>query len=145
MNQQFGKQAFDQAAKFLKDGTIQAIVDKRLAASKDFYEKTAALATEGVKAVTEITDTAWGSTKILNEKVAQNVSQNFEAAFTAARDIATAKSLPEMARLQSEYFQKLAAQTTEQTKELVDLSAQATQRVFETMQAAATKPFKPVL
>jgi len=145
MNQQFGKQAFDQAEKFLMDGNVQAMAEKSVATCKDFYDKTTALATEGAKAFTEITDTAWGSTKMLNEKVVQNVTQNLEAAFAAARDIAAAKSLPEMVRLQSEYFQKLTAQATEQTKEFVDLSARATQHVFEKMQAAAAKPFKPVL
>jgi phasin family protein len=145
MYQHFGKQPFDQYNTFLKDGSVQAFVDKSLIASKDFYDKTTALATQGAKTLAEITETAWGSTKMLNEKVAQNVSQNFEAAFTAAHDIATAKSLPEMARLQSEYFQKLAAQATEQTKEFVDLSARATQHVCEKVRAAAIKPFKPAL
>jgi hypothetical protein len=139
MYQHFGKQPFHQSNTFLKDGSVQAFVES-LTASKDFYDKTTALATQGAKTLAEITETAWGSTKMLNEKVAQNVSQNFEAAFTAAHDIATAKSLPEMARLQSEYFQKLAAQATEQTKEFVDLSARATQHVCEKVRAAAIKP-----
>jgi hypothetical protein len=142
MSQQFGQQAFDQAAKFLKDGNAQAIAEKGLAASKDLYDKTAALATQGAKAFTEITDTAWGSTKMLNEKVVENVTRNIETAFKAAGEIAAAKSLPEMARLQHEYLQKVAAQATEQTKEFVDLSTRATQHVFERVQAAASKPFK---
>jgi phasin family protein len=145
MSQQFGQQAFDQAAKFMKNGNAQAFAEKSIAASKDLYDKTAAIATESSKAFTEITDTAWGSTKMLNEKVVENVTHNIEAAFAAVREIAAAKSLPEMARLQSEHFQKLAAQATEQTKEFVDLSTRATQHVFERVQAAASKPFKPAL
>ena len=62
---------------------------------------------------TEITDTAWGSSKMLNEKVMQNVTTNFETAFEAAHKIATAKSLPEIMKLQSEYFQTFVAQVTE--------------------------------
>ena len=38
---------------------------------------------------------------------------NAEAAFIAAQAIATAKSLPEIAKLQSEYVQRFAAKATE--------------------------------
>ena len=145
MSQQFAKQAFDQAEKFMKDGNVQAIAERGLAVSKGVYDKIAAVATDRANIVTEITDTAWGNTKMLNEKVMQNMTQNFDIAFAAARNIAAAKSLPEMAKLQSEYFQMLSAQATEQTKELADLSVRATQQVFEKVHAAATKPFKPVL
>ena len=60
--------------------------------------------------MTEIADTAWGSTKMLNEKIVQNMTTNAEAVFSAAQAMATAKSLPELAKLQSEFVQKLAAQ-----------------------------------
>jgi phasin family protein len=80
---------------------------------------------------------------MLNDKIAQNLAANAEAAFTAAQAIATAKSLPEIAKLQSEYVQKVAAKAAEQTKEFFDLSARATQHLFEKAQAAATKSFKP--
>ena len=82
---------------------------------------------------------------MLNQKVVHNVTTNFEAAFEAAQKIATAKSLPEIMKLQSEYLQKFAAQATEQTKEFIDLSTRATQHVFENAQAATTKSFKSTL
>ena len=93
--------------------------------------------------MTEIADTAWGSTKLLNEKIVQNLTANTEAAFSAAQAMATAKSLPEIAKLQSEFVQRLAAQASEQTKEFFDLSTRATQHLFEKAQAAAAKSFKP--
>jgi phasin family protein len=148
MNQQFGKQAFGQAEKFFNGARIpenaQAIAQRGVAASQEFYEKTAAAAQDGAKTLTEITDTAWGSTKMLNEKVLQNLTANFEATFTAAHAIATAKSLPEIMKLQSDFVRKLTAQTTEQTKEFFDLSTRATQHVWEKAQAAASKSFKPI-
>ena len=43
MNQQFGKQVFDQADKLFKDllvpGNLQVLAEQGVAASKDFYEK----------------------------------------------------------------------------------------------------------
>ena len=121
---------------------VQAIAQQGVAASQEFYEKTAAAAQDTAKTLTEITDTAWGSTKMLNEKLVQSLTANFEATFTAAHAIATAKSLPEIVKLQSDFLQKLSAQATEQTKEFFDLSARATQHVLEKAQAAASKSFK---
>lgn len=147
VNQQFSKEAFDQAEKLFRDArvpeNVQAIAQQGVAASKDLFAKTAAAAQDGAKVMTEIADTAWGSTKLLNEKIAQNVSANAEAAFSAAHAMAMAKSLPEIARLQSEFVQKFAAQASEQTKEFFDLSTRATQHLLEKAQAAAAKSFKP--
>jgi hypothetical protein len=146
VNQQFGKQAFDQAEKLFKDARVpenlQAFAQQGVAASKEFYAKTAGAAQDGAKVMTEIADTAWGSTKMLNDKIAQNLTANVEAAFAAMQAMATAKSLPEIAKLQSEFSQRFAARAAEQTKEFFDLSTRATQHLFEKAQAAAAKPFK---
>jgi phasin family protein len=149
MHQDFGKQAFEQAEKLFKDArvpaNVQALAQQSVAASQEMYAKTAAAAQDGVKILTEIADTAWGSTKMLTEKAVQNTTANFEATFATAQKMASAKSLPEIAKLQSDYLQKIAAQVTEQTKEFVDLSTRATQHVVEKVQAATTKSFKPTL
>ena len=147
MNQEFGNQALDQIEKLFKGArvpeNVQALAQQGVTASKDFYSKTAEAVRDGATVMTEIADTAWGSTKMLNDKIAQNLAANAEAAFSAAQAIAAAKSLPEIAKLQSEYVQKFAAKAAEQTKEFFDLSARATQHVFEKAQAAATRSFKP--
>ena len=110
----------------------------------EFYTKSAATAQESAKVLTEVAETAWGSTKMLNEKLAQNLTANVEASFAAAHAIAKAQSLPEALKLHAEFFQKLATQTTEQTKEFFDLSTRATQHVFEQVQAGTAKAMKPV-
>jgi phasin family protein len=146
VNQEFGKQTLDQAEMLFKDArvpeNVQAIAQQGVAASKEFYSKAAVSAQDGVRAMNEITDTAWGSAKMLNEKIVQNLTANAEVTFSAAQAIATAKSLPEIAKLQSEFVQKFAAQATEQTKEFFDLSTRATQHLLEKAQSAATKSFK---
>ena len=147
VNQELGNQAFDQIEKLFKSArvpeNVQALAQQGVTAFKDFCSKTAEAVRDGATVMTEIADTAWGNTKMLNEKIAQNLAANAEATFSAAQAIATAKSLPEIAKLQSEYVQKFAAKAAEQTKEFFDLSARATQHVFEKAQAAATKSFKP--
>ena len=148
MTRQLGNQAFSQAEQFLKDvrlpENVQAIAQQGVAKTHEFYTKSAATAQESAKVLTEVAETAWGSTKMLNEKLVQNFTANIEASFVVAHAIAKAQSLPEALKLQTEFFQKLAAQTTEQTKEFFDLSTRATQHVFEQVQAGATKAMKSV-
>jgi len=145
VNQQFTNQADKLFMDYLMAGNFQAFAEQSVAATKELYAKTATAAQDGTKALTEIADTAWGSTKMLNEKAAQNLqnlTSNFEVTFAAAHAIAAAKSLPEIAKLQSDFLQKFTAQATEQTKEFVDLSTRASQHVFERVQAATAKSFK---
>lgn len=148
MTRQLGNQAFSQAEQFLKDvrlpENVQAIAQQGVAKTHEFYTKGAATAQESARVLTEVAETAWGSTKMLNEKLVQNFTANIEASFVVAHAIAKAQSLPEALKLQTEFFQKLAAQTTEQTKEFFDLSTRATQHVFEQVQAGATKAMKSV-
>ena len=138
MTQQFGKHVFDQAGKLLKDAVVQknfqALSENAVAASKGFYDQVTAAGLEQTKVLTDIADTAWDSTKMLNEKVAQNVISNIEAIFAGAQLMAGAKSLPEIAKLQREFVQKFAAQSMQQTTELFDLSTRASQHVLEKVQ-----------
>jgi phasin family protein len=149
MTHPLGTQAFRQAEQFLKDArlpeNVQAIAQQGVAKTHEFYAKSAATAHESAKVLTEVAETAWGSTKMLNEKLAQNFTANIEASFAAAHAIAKAQTLPEAVKLHTEFFQKLAAQASEQTKEFFDLSARATQHVLEQVQAAAAKAMKPAV
>jgi hypothetical protein len=91
----------------------------------------------------EVAETTWGSAKLLNDKIIQNMTANTEAAFSAAEAIAQARSLPEAAQLQSDFMQLLLTSTGEQLKEFVDLSARVAQHVLETVQEAASRSLKP--
>ncbi len=145
MTQQFGKHVFDQASKLFKDAVVQknfqALSENAVAASKGFCDQATAAGLEQTKVLTDIADTAWGSTKLLNEKVAEHVITNIEATFAAAQLMAGARSLPEIAKLQREFVQKLSAQSMLQTTELFDLSTRASQRVLENVRALNAKNF----
>ena len=141
MTQQFGKHVFDQAGKLFKDAVVQknfqALSENAVAASKGFYDQVTAAGLEQTKVLTDIADTAWDSTKMLNEKVAQNVISSIEAIFAGVQLMAGAKSLPEIAKLQREFVQKFAAQSMQQTTELFDLSTRASQHVLERSRTTA--------
>jgi hypothetical protein len=145
MTQQFGKDVFDQASKLFKDAVVQknlqALSENAVAASKGFCDQATAAGLEQTKVLTDIADTAWGSTKMLNEKVAENVISNIEATFAAAQLMAGAKSLPEIAKLQREFVQKFATKSMQQTTELFALSTRASQHVLEKVQALKAKNF----
>ena len=142
MNKPSGKETFAHAEQFF--ASSQPIAEHAVASSKEFCEKTAAIAQESAKTVSEIVDAAWANTKILNEKALQNMTVNLNAALAVAQEVAGAKSIYDIGRIQAEYVQKSAGHATEQAREFFDLSRQATQRVLETVQAAAAKSFKPI-
>jgi hypothetical protein len=117
----------------------QAIAQEGVVRSWELYRKSAAATQAGARLLAEVAETAWGSAKLLNDKVAQNVASNTEAAFDAAEAVAKASSLHEIVTLQGDFLRLLLAQTSEQTKEFVDLSIRATQHVLETMQGASVR------
>jgi hypothetical protein len=146
MNQHAAQQMFGQAEKLFKDARVpeqvQAMAQEGVAKSRELYAKSSAAAQEGAKLLTEVAETAWSSTKVLNDKILQNVAANTEAMFDAAQAMARASSLPEVAKVQRDYLQQVAATTSVQAKEFYDLSTRATQHLVETVQAAAGKSMK---
>jgi len=146
MNQHAAQQMFGQAEKLFKDARVpeqvQAMAQEGVAKSRELYAKSSAADQEGAKLLTEVAETAWSSTKVLNDKFLQNVVANTEAMFDAAQAMARAGSLPEVAKLQGDYLQKVVATTSVQAKEFYDLSTRATQHLVETVQAAAGKSIK---
>lgn len=146
MNQHAAQQMFGQAEKLFKDARVpeqvQAMAQEGVAKSRELYVKSTAAAQESAKLLTEVAETAWSSTKVLNDKLVQNVTANTTAMFDAAQAMAKAGSLPEVAKLQGEYMQQMFATTSAQAKEFYDLSTRATQHLVETVQAAAGKSMK---
>ena len=79
--------------------------------------------------------------KTIGEKVLLNTEANTKAAFDAAQAISRAKTLPEMANLQSSYLQKQAADAVVQTQGYFELSMKVAQQTIEAMNSAAAKAF----
>jgi len=146
MNQHAAQQMFGQAEKLFKDARVpeqvQAMAQEGVAKSRELYVKGAAAAQESAKLMTEVAETAWSSTKVLNDKIVQNLTANTAALFDAAQAMAKAGSLPEVAKLQGEYLQQMVATSSAQAKEFYDLSTRATHHMVETVQAAAGKSMK---
>jgi hypothetical protein len=119
--------------------SAQAMAQESVARSREIYRKSAAAAQGSARLFAEVAETAWGSAKLLHDKVVQNVTSNTEATFSAAEAVAKARSLHEMVMLEADFLQLLLATTSEQTREFLDLSTRATEHVLETMQDAADR------
>jgi hypothetical protein len=146
MNEHVAKEGLSQAEKFFKTACVpepvQSVMQDSVGKSREFYSNAATATRDGAKVLTELADTAWSNTKMLNDKIIQNATANAEAAFDAALAVARAKSFSEAAKIQSEFVQQLTAKAVAQSKELFDLSSRSTQHVIETAQAAASKSLK---
>ena len=144
-NEQFTRQA-QEMFNVAKDARIpenfQAFAEESVNRSRQFYLKLNATAQENVNALEEFMLASHAGAKAVGEKVMSNAAVNTESAFDAAQAIARAKTLPEAARLQADYFQQQAAVATQQTKELFELSSKVAKQTFESINKAATKSFE---
>lgn len=142
MNNDFARQAQDMlsAAKEARiPENVQAFAEESVAKSREAYTKMSTVAKDGVKVLEEVMLATHAGAKAIGEKVLHNTAVNTEAAFDAAQAIARAKTLPEAARLQANYFQQQFAAAGEQTKELFELSTKVAKQTFESINTAATK------
>jgi len=147
MNEPVAMEEVSQAENFFKTACVpepvQSVMQDSVGKSRQFYSKVATATGDGAKVLTELADTAWSNTKMLNDKIIQNATATAEAAFDAALAVAKAKSFSEAAKIQSKFVQQLTAKAVAQSKELFDLSSRSTQHMIETAQAAASKSLKP--
>ena len=145
INEQFTRQA-QEMFNVAKDARIpenfQAMAEESVNRSRDFYQKLNATAQENVSALEEFMLASHAGAKAVGEKMMHNAAANTESAFDAAQAIARAKTLPEAARLQADFFQQQAAVATQQTKDLFELSSKVAKQTFETINKAATKSFE---
>jgi hypothetical protein len=117
----------------------QALAQESFARARELYRRSAAVSQGGARLWADVAETAWGSAKLLNDKVIQNAALNAEAAFDAAEACARAASLHAIVALQDDFVRRQLARTSEQTREFVDLSARASQHLFETIEDAAVR------
>lgn len=140
MNEQFTRQAqemFSAAKDARIPENMQAFAEDSVNKSREFYQKLNATAQENASAVEEFMLATHAGAKSVGEKFMENAAANTESVFDAAQAIARAKTLPEAARLQADFFQQQTAAATQQTKELFELSSTVAKQTFETMNKAA--------
>lgn len=121
---------------------LSAFAEDAVSKTRDAYSKIAGAAKDNVKVVEEVVLTAQAGAKSIGEKLVANTLANTDAAFDAAQAMAKAKTFPEIARLQANFWQQQFAAVGAQSKELLELSNKVAKQTFDTMGSAATKSFE---
>ncbi|MFN0219823.1 MAG: phasin family protein [Hyphomicrobium sp.] len=121
---------------------LSAFAEDAVAKTRDAYQKFTAAAKDNAKVAEDVMLTTQAGAKSIGEKIVANTLANTEAAFEAAQAIARARSFPEIARLQANYFQQQFAIAGAQSKELFELSSKVAKQTMETVGSATTKSFE---
>ena len=144
MNEQFTRQAqemFNAAKDARIPENVQAFAEDTVAKSREAFQRVNVMAKDGVKVAEEIMLASHAGAKTIVEKMMHNTAVNTNAAFDAAQQMARAKSMQELARLQADFFQQQMAAASAQTKELFELSTKVSRQTFETISGATQRSF----
>jgi len=121
---------------------VQSAIAKGVTSSRASFDKAAEYAKENLKTVEKIVLAAQTGSKEIGEKVLGNAETNAKAAFEAAATLASAKTLPELAQLQTNFIQQQLSVMHRQNQELFQPSAQLAQQTFATLNSAVAKNFE---
>lgn len=142
MNDQLTKQT-EEMMKAMKDiklpENFQAVTEESIAKTREAYEKVAVATKDSTKAVEELNTVAQKNVKQVTDKLVSNLESNTQAAFKAAAAVAKAKSLPEAAKLHTDFMQKQIALASAQTKEIFEMSTKLAKKNADVFQASTSK------
>lgn len=145
MNEQFTRQAqemFNMGKSAQIPENLQQIAEDGVQKTREVYERMNDAVKDSAKVFEEMLLASHAGYKAIGEKMLHNTTVNTESVFDAAQAIARAKTLPEAARLQADFFQQQMAVASAQSKELMELSQKVSQQTFESLNLAATKSFE---
>jgi phasin len=121
---------------------MSAFAEDAVAKSRDAFHKMSVAAKDNAKVVEDVMLTTQAGAKSIGEKIMANTLANTEAAFEADQAMARARTFPEIARLQANYWQQQFAVAGSQSKELFELSSKVAKQTFETVGSATAKSFE---
>jgi phasin len=121
---------------------MSAFAEDAVAKTRDAYNKMNHVTKDNAKVMEDVMLTAQAGAKSIGEKLMANTLANTEAAFDAAQAMAKAKTFPEIARLQANYWQQQFAAVGAQQKELFELSSKVAKQTFDTVGSATAKSFE---
>ena len=121
---------------------MSAFAEDAVAKSRDAFHKMTAAAKDNAKVMEDVVLTSQAGAKSISEKILANTLANTEAAFEAAQAMARARTFPEIARLQANYFQQQFSVAGAQSKELFELSSKVAKQTMETISSATSRSFE---
>ena len=123
---------------------MSAFAEDAVAKSRDAFSKISHVAKDNAKVMEDVVLTTQAGAKSIGEKLMANTLANTETAFDAAAAMAKAKTFPEIARLQANYWQQQFATIGAQSKEIFELSTKVAKQSFDTVGSATAKSFEQI-
>jgi len=145
MTDRFSREAQEifNAAKHAKiPENVKTIAQDGVAKSREAFELMQSVSKDGAQTMESVLLTAQAGARTMGERVLRNIEVNAGAAFDAAEAMARAQTVPEFVQLQSDFVQAQLNSTSDQAKDLFDLSAKIAQQTFEAMSAASMRAFE---
>ena len=121
---------------------LQTMIAGGVGNSRASYNKVAQYAKDNLKTADKIVTAAQASGKEIGEKVLALAEINVRATFEAAAAFSRARTLPELARLQTNFAQQQLAVAHAQTQDLFQLSSQLVQQTFAAINSAIARNFE---
>lgn len=138
----FSKQATDMLA---AASQLEVPTEVRKAAlegvelAREAISKWQSTATNYANAIEETVTITRSSAKTISAKMMANAAANIEAALDAAQKLASAKSIAEVAQIQTKFVQDQLAIAGEQSKAIFELSTKIAMETTESLRSVATK------
>ena len=121
---------------------MSAFAEDAVAKTREAYNKINHATKDNAKVMEDVVLTAQAGAKSISEKMLANTVANTEAIFDAAQAMAKAKTFPEIARLQANFWQQQFAAVGVQSKEIFELSTKVAKQTFDTVGTATSKSFE---
>jgi hypothetical protein len=144
MTDRFSREAQEifNAAKHAKiPENVKTVAQDGVAKSREAFELMQSVSKDGVQTMETVLLTAQAGARTMGERMLRNIEVNAGAAFDAAEAMARAQTVPEFVQLQADFVQAQLNLTSDQAKDLFDLSARIAQQTFEAMSAASMRAF----
>jgi phasin len=122
--------------------SVTDLLDKGLARAKDAHEKAAAILEHSTEAFEEIYSCAKRGSGEYQQKLLEIARHNANAAFDMARELADAKTLPEMFERVVTHQRKQFETFTAQIKDLSSLTQKVVAETTEPIRNGMAEPFR---
>ncbi|MFM7084704.1 MAG: phasin family protein [Hyphomicrobium sp.] len=125
--------------------SLANLAENAVSKSRELFDKVSVATQDNAKVAENVLATVQNGASSLGKRMLDNTVANADAAFEAARAIARARSVPEIASLQAEFIQQQLSTAAHQSKDMLELSTRIAQQTFEAMRTAASKSLQTFL
>lgn len=121
--------------------SVRSLAEKTVTQAREVYEHSKNALEMGLDTIERTFDAAGQGATALNRKVIDIAQRNVNAGFELAKDLAAAKTVPEIVQLHSGYWRNQAGTLAAQAGELHTLQTKVAADAIEPIKAYVTRDF----